>query len=124
MQKLALIGIGGFLGAISRYVLDSWIMSKTKLPFPMGTMVVNITGSFFLGVVFVLTLEKFSLAENYRLFLGVGFIGAYTTFSTYMLESYRLLESSSFNLAFFNIAGSITFGFVAVYLGILAGRLI
>lgn len=123
-MHILLIGIGGFCGAIARYALDTWVTDAAHTSFPWGTLVINATGSFALGLLFALTAERGLLTEELRLPLGVGFLGAYTTFSTFALESLRLAENGSWALAFTNIAGSVVLGLAAVLLGIAAGRAI
>ncbi len=118
------VGIGGFCGAVARYALDTWITDATHAAFPWGTLAINVTGSFALGLLFALTAERGPLPEDLRLPLGVGFFGAYTTFSTFALESLRLAESGSWLLALVNIVGSVLLGVAAVAAGIALGRAI
>jgi len=119
-----LIGLGGFAGAISRYVVDGFVSDRTAGAFPWGTLVVNATGSFLLGLLFAMTTERAILPADIRGPVMIGFIGAYTTFSTYMLESWRLVESGSYGPAMANLAGSIVVGLVAVFAGLVIGRAI
>lgn len=121
---ILLIGIGGFFGAIARYAVDTWITDAARTAFPWGTLAVNATGSFALGLLFALTAGRGPLSEELRLPLGVGFLGAYTTFSTFALESLRLAESGSWGLALANIGGSVLLGIAAVLLGVAIGRAI
>lgn len=122
-MALILIGLGGFAGAIARYVVDGAVADRTASGFPFGTLVVNLTGSFLLGFLFALTAERAILPAEIRGPLLIGFIGAYTTFSTYMLESWRLIEDGAVGLAVVNLAGSVALGLVAVVLGLLIGKL-
>lgn len=123
-MALILIGLGGFAGAITRYLVDGAVADRTASAFPFGTLVVNLTGSFLLGFLFALTAERAILPAEIRGPLLIGFIGAYTTFSTYMLESWRLIEDGAVGLAVANLAGSVALGLVAVVLGLLIGRLV
>lgn len=123
-MHLLLIGIGGCCGAIARYALDTWVTDATRASFPWGTLAINVTGSFALGLLFALTAERGPLPEELRLPLGVGFLGAYTTFSTFALESLRLAESGSWALALTNTIGSVLLGIAAVLLGVAIGRAI
>ncbi len=124
MYKILLVGIGGFFGSTLRYWLGGVVMERTDATFPLGTMVVNLTGSFLIGIFFAVALERFSIGEGTRILLAVGFLGAYTTFSTLMLESYTMMEAGELLLAGLNLAGSVILGFMAFYLGLVLGRLI
>ncbi len=120
-MALVLVGLGGALGAVARYLVDGSI-SAWSSAFPFGTLVVNVTGSFLLGVLFAASAERALLPAEIRGPAMVGFVGAYTTFSTYVLESWRLLEDGSWLLAVGNIAGSVVIGLVAVAAGLALGR--
>ncbi len=117
-----LIGLGGFAGAISRYVVDGFVMDRTAGGFPWGTLVVNASGSFLLGLLFAMTAERAILPADIRGPVMIGFIGAYTTFSTYMLESWSLIEGGSWGPAIANLGGSLLVGLVAVFAGLVVGR--
>jgi fluoride exporter len=121
---LVLVGLGGFLGAIARYVVDGWVADATRGSFPWGTLVINISGSFLLGVLFAAAIERAVFPADIRPPLMIGFIGAYTTFSTWMLESWRLIEDGAYIAAIGNLAGSVVLGLVAVFLGLAVGRLL
>lgn len=124
LQKLLMVGIGGFFGSVLRYWLGGLVMDRSDTVFPLGTLVVNISGSLLMGLLFAVALERFAIGEGSRIFLAVGFLGAYTTFSTLMLESYTMMESGEFLLAGLDMAGSIILGFMAFYIGLIIGRLI
>jgi CrcB protein len=117
-----LIGLGGFAGAISRYVVDGFVSDRIGGVFPWGTLVVNASGSFVLGLLFALTAERAIFPAEIRGPVLIGFIGAYTTFSTYMLESWTLIERGSYAPAIVNLAGSVLIGMVAVAAGLFIGR--
>ena len=121
-MPLLLIGLGGFAGAIARYAVDGAISDRTGGAFPWGTLVINATGSFVLGFLFALTAERAVLPAEIRGPLMIGFLGAYTTFSTWMLESWGLIESGSYGAAIANLGGSVVVGLVAVSAGLLIGR--
>ncbi len=123
-MPLILIGIGGFAGAVTRYLIDGAIAERTTSSFPFGTLAVNLTGSFLLGLLFALSAERAILPAEIRGPVLIGFIGAYTTFSTYMLESWRLIEGGAVGMAMLNLVGSVAIGMVAVVLGLTLGRLI
>jgi len=123
-MPLILIGLGGFAGAIARYLVDGIVADRTGGTFPWGTLVVNASGSFVLGLLFALTADRAILPAEIRGPVLIGFLGAYTTFSTYMLESWRLAESGAIVLALANLAGSTIVGLVAVVIGLTLGRLV
>jgi CrcB protein len=119
-----LVGVGGFLGAAARYIVDGWISRVTGGTFPFGTLVINLSGSLALGVLFALTVERAALPSELRAPVMIGFIGAYTTFSTLMLESWRLLEDGAVLAAAVNLGGSVGLGMAAVFAGLAIGRLV
>ena len=116
-MKWIYVGAGGFLGAIARYAVGGWISSRYRGQFPVATFVINVTGSFVLGLFLTFATERFALDPRWRLFVAVGFVGAYTTFSTFEYESERLLAAGGFWLAGANLVGSVVVGFLAVWLG-------
>jgi CrcB protein len=121
-MHLILIGIGGFAGAVSRYLVDGWVASWTRGGFPWGTMAVNLSGSLLLGLAFALAVERAVLPSEVRGPLMIGFIGAYTTFSTLALESWRLLEDGAYLQGVANLGGSVVLGLAALVAGIGIGR--
>ena len=121
-MTLLLVGIGGFLGAIARYLIDGWVSNLTRGSFPFGTLAINLSGSFALGILFALTVELVELPPDVRPALMIGFLGAYTTFSTLMLESWRLVEEGSMALGLANLIGSSVLGIVAMVGGLTLGR--
>jgi CrcB protein len=121
-MTLAWIAVGGAAGAVSRYLLQGWVDGLAGGRFPWGTFAINISGSFALGVIFALAVDRAVLSPEVRVPLMVGFISAYTTFSTLMLESWRLVEEGDLVLAFANLAGSVVVGMMAVVAGLAVGR--
>jgi CrcB protein len=122
VRAVVAIAIAGALGALARYGLEGFVSRRTRGAFPWGTFVVNISGAFVLGLVFTLATERWGLPPWVRSALTIGFLGAYTTFSTLMFETYRLAEDRALGLAAANILGSCAVGLVAVYLGVVVGR--
>jgi CrcB protein len=122
MRTIVAIGIAGAAGALARYGLEGLVVRRASTSFPWGTFVVNVTGAFVLGFVLTLMTEQLTTASWVRSAIAIGFLGAYTTFSTLTYESYRLLEDGAVALAAANILGSSAAGLVAVYLGVVAGR--
>ena len=121
MRTVLLVGLGGFLGANARYWLDGWVATRLGATFPYGTLAINLSGSFGLGLLMGL-LEGHAWSPTVRLTLGIGFFGAYTTFSTWTYETLRLIDNGSFLLATINAAGSLVVGLLAVVAGLAAGR--
>jgi len=121
-MELVLVGIGGFAGAVARRVLDVWVTDRAGSVFPFGTLLINVSGSFLLGLLFAWAIERDVLPVGIRGPLMIGFLGAYTTFSTWMLESWRLVEDGAWALAAVNLAGSVVLGLVAVVAGLALGR--
>lgn len=121
-MTLAWIAVGGAAGAVSRYLLQGWVDGLAGGRLPWGTFVINVSGSFALGVIFALAVDRAVLSPEVRVPLMVGFISAYTTFSTLMLESWRLVEEGDLVFAFANLAGSVVVGMIAVVAGLAIGR--
>jgi CrcB protein len=116
------IAVAGALGALARYGLEGWVSRRTATSFPWGTFAVNVSGAFVLGLLFTLLTEHLTVAPWLRISATVGFLGAYTTFSTLSLETYRLLEDGAVGYAVANAVGSLAAGLLAVYGGIVLGR--
>ena len=123
-MALALIALGGAGGAVSRYLVDTLVSERVGAEFPWGTFVVNMTGSFALGVLFALAVERDVLPSDIRLPVMTGSVGAYTTFSTLMLETWRLAETGSTVAAVANIVGSVAVGLTVMAGGLVVGRAI
>ncbi len=121
---LVLIAIGGAAGAVTRYVVDGAVGERVSGSFPLGILVVNVSGTFALGLVAAIILERGLLPSELRAPVIVGFLGAYTTFSTLMLDSWRLAEDGLQILAVANLAGSVVLGVIAVVGGLWIGRLL
>jgi len=122
MRTIVAIAIAGSLGALARYGLDGVVSRRFPTAFPWGTFVVNISGAFVLGFLMTLMAEQLTTASWLRSALTIGFLGAYTTFSTLQYETYRLLEDGAVGLAAANVFGSAAAGLLAVYLGVVAAR--
>ena len=121
-MPVLLVAIGGAAGAATRYILDGWISNRASDAFPWGTLVINLSGSALLGMLFALAIERGVLPASIRGPLMVGFLGAYTTFSTVMLDSWRLWENGAVGLAAWNAFGSVVLGLFAVFVGLTIGR--
>ncbi len=124
VTNFLLIGAGGFLGANCRYLVGGWVADWLGPTFPFGTLVINVSGSFVIGLFLTLITERISAPPELRLFFAIGFLGAYTTFSTYTFESLALIQAGAYLAAAANLLGSMGLGMVAVMLGAILGRLI
>ena len=121
LRALLCVGAGGFCGAIARYAIGLFVDARLGTPFPVATLLINVTGSFVLGVLSG-ALEFSSAPPELRLAIGVGFLGAYTTFSTFTYETLRLVEAGDGVLAFGYVAASLVIGLAAAMLGLALGR--
>jgi len=117
MMNALVIGIGGFVGAVSRYGIAVWIGQRWGRSFPLGTFVINVSGSFLIGLLMTLMADRFTENPQWRLLLVVGFLGAYTTFSTFEYETGALLKDGEWLFAGLNVVLSVIVGFVALKLG-------
>lgn len=122
MGAILWVGLGGFLGANARYLLGGVIAERWGTVFPWATFAINVSGSFILGLFLALAEDRPWMHPSSRLMFAVGFVGAYTTFSTFEYESIRLLQEGEMLLAFANIAGSVMAGLFAVFAGIALGE--
>jgi fluoride exporter len=116
-----MIGVGGFAGSIARYLLGNYVGSRLGFRFPYGTLLVNISGSFVLGICMAL-LARTTANPNWRYLLPIGFIGAYTTFSTFEYETLRAMQDGQLAIGLMNVAVSVLTGFAAVWLGDVIGK--
>jgi len=123
MKQIFLIAAGGSLGAIARYGVSNLVHASMNASFPWGTLVVNISGSFLIGGL-VEFFDASLFPTEWRSFLAIGFFGAYTTFSTYTLETVNMLRDGELKLAAANILAGNIAGIVAVVLGIYLTRFI
>jgi CrcB protein len=122
MTNIIVIGIGGAAGAVSRYAVALWIGERWGRSFPLGTLAVNISGCFFIGLLMTLFVEKYMVSPEWRSFLIVGFLGAYTTFAAFEYETGGLLKDGELLWAALNVILSVTFGFAALKLGELLAK--
>ena len=120
LKQCLVVGAGGFFGAIARFLVNTAITQRYGHQFPWGTFVINVTGSFVLGLLATLIAGQVLTNPNWRLAVTIGFIGAYTTFSTFEYESVTLGLSWP---ALGNLFGSVAAGYGAVRLGIWLGHL-
>ena len=114
MKLIFFIGVGSFIGGISRYLLSLLIHSKITTPFPLPTLVVNIVGCFFIGIVFGI-FDKGQISHEWRLFLATGVLGGFTTFSAFSNETIVLLREGYVGYALLYIFASVLLGMLATY---------
>ena len=123
LMPYLLVGLGGFIGANARFVVARVVGALFETRFPLGTFVINISGSFLLGVLGTIVTQKVMPgSESMRLALGVGFLGAYTTFSTFEFETHALFDDGSWLTATTNMFASLFVGLLAVRAGIVVAK--
>lgn len=117
MTKLLVVGLGGFLGAIARYGLSGLVHRRLGEGFPYGTLAVNVVGCLLIGVVLHLVEDRSILGPTARLFVAIGVLGGFTTFSSFGYETFELIEDRAYKLALLNVAGNMILGLLAVWVG-------
>ena len=122
MRDLAAVAVGGAIGASLRWALGTWIVGRTGPGFPWHTFAINVSGAFLIGVLMAFSLERGVLGGDWRLFLGTGVLGGFTTFSTLSYESIALMQNGLWTAGMANMFGSGVLGLAAAWLGIVVGR--
>jgi fluoride exporter len=122
VSRFLLIAAGGSLGALARYGVAFWVQERVSAAFPYGTFIVNITGCVIMGVVMTRLNEGGEVSVNWRYLVPVGFIGAYTTFSAFEFETFRLIEQGLPLVGFGYVMSSLILGYVALWLGVILAR--
>jgi CrcB protein len=122
--RTLLVGVGGLIGTVGRYWLGGWVQVLSNAEFPFGTLAVNVLGSFVLGVILTLSLERGIGHPDLRLFLAVGVCGGFTTMSTFSYETLVLLQRGLIAAALANAAGTVALCVGAVWMGALAARIL
>ena len=117
MSKLFLIGLAGFIGTLSRYWMSGVIARRYGETFPLGTLVVNLVGCFLVGLLFYLLQERFLVNQTVRTVVLIGFLGGFTTFSSFGLQTFTLLQDGEFGLAVLNLSVANVLGLVLVWAG-------
>lgn len=122
MIRCLLVVIGGGIGSLARYLGAAAIMTRFGGKFPLGTLVINVTGSFLIGFLMTLLTERFKLDPNWRLLLVAGFLGGYTTFSSFEWETYMAVRDGALWTGMLNVVSSVMLGYGAVVLGSMLAR--
>ena len=122
IKTLLFIAGGGAIGAIARYGASLGVYSVLGRSFPYGTLFVNVAGSFLMGVLSIMLLERMNLGPEWRAAILVGFLGSFTTFSTFSIETLNLIEQGDFNRALLNMGLSLVLCIMAVWFGVNLGR--
>lgn len=123
MTRTAIVAVGGLVGSVARYWLTGWAQRLSASDFPVGTLAVNLVGSLLIGVFISLSLERGLIGAQTRLLLATGFCGGFTTMSTFSYETLALLRDGQTLLALGNVGGTFAGCLVAVWLGMVLGRL-
>jgi len=124
MKQLLVIGLGGFVGSIARFLVQKLNLHWHFLSIPLGTLMVNVLGSLLIGFIMGISAKSEFLLPNVRLFLMVGFCGGFTTFSSFSAENLTLMQNGQFATVLLYTACSILFGFLAVYIGYITSNLV
>ena len=119
LRTILIVGTGGFIGSVMRYLVQVFVEKGLTTTFPWGTFIANVVGSFIIGIVFALADKGSVLNAEWRMFLAVGICGGFTTFSSFAYNNLTMLKENAFGQLFLNIGGSLFFGILAVYLGII-----
>lgn len=117
IRHILLIGLGGGIGSIARYLCQRWLTTGYAAGFPWGTFAVNVAGCFLIGIFWGLSFKSFDATENWKLFLMTGLCGGFTTFSAFTLEGIGLVKEQKLALFFSYIAASVVLGLLATYIG-------
>jgi CrcB protein len=122
VTRVLLVALFGAAGALSRYAVDEVVPNAWDGRLPLGTLLINVVGSFALGVLVAVTTERLLLGPDWRVALGAGFLSAFTTFSTYAVDTVRLAEDSQWTVAFVNVFAMLALGLFAAFAGLALGR--
>ncbi len=122
MSEFFWIGIGGFVGANLRYLLQKWTAEQWGASFPYGTLLINVTGSFILGLFITLVTERVAVAPHWRAGIAVGLLGGYTTFSSFTVETLSLIQGGRWLSAGLYLGGNVVLGLVFAFAGIIMAR--
>jgi len=122
LKQILAIAAGGGLGSVLRFWMSGWVFTMLGREFPYGTLVVNVSGSLLMGFLYVLLIDKFNASAEWRAVLLIGLLGGFTTFSSFSMETFHLLEAGEIVKAFMNIVLSVTVCVAATWLGVIVAR--
>lgn len=123
LKTILLVGSGGFIGSVMRYLLQYHMEKNLALAFPWGTLTANIAGSFLIGIIFALAERGNFFNSEWRMFLAVGVCGGFTTFSAFAYNNYTMLKENTLLPLLLNVGGNIILAILAVYLGVVLVRM-
>lgn len=121
-MKYLLVGVGGCIGSVLRFWVGGYVSQRLGARFPYGTFVINVTASFLIGFILTLLAERSQWSPNWRYLIPIGFIGGYSTFSTFEWETFQVLRDGEVAIALLNVGLSVVVGFISVWLGAITGR--
>jgi fluoride exporter len=124
LRTILIVGTGGFIGSVMRYLVQFYVEKGMSSTFPLGTLIANIAGSFIIGMVFAIAEKGNLMSSEWRIFLTVGICGGFTTFSAFAYNNFNMIKEHSYGQLLFNLGGNIFLGILAVYLGIILIRAI
>jgi CrcB protein len=124
MQNYLLIGAGAFLGANLRYIVQTWAAARWGSSFPYGTLMANVSGSFLLALFITLATQRLAISPAWRLFFAVGFVGGYTTFSSFTVETLSLAQGADWLGSGLNLLANLLLGLMAAFLGVALARML
>jgi len=124
LSRYVMIAVGGAIGAIARYQVAAMVQARVPVGFPYGTFLVNVSGCLIMGFVTPLLTARLVVHPNWRYLIPIGFIGAYTTFSTFELETFRAASEGAWPIAAANVVGSCVAGYLALWAGFVAARML
>ena len=122
MKEILIVGLGGFAGSISRYLIQNAVVSRFITIFPLGTFIINIIGSLLIGLIFGFAERYQWMTQEWRLFLAIGFCGSFTTFSTFAFDNLQMIRDGNYYQLFWYISLSLVLGVAIAWLGFILAR--